>query len=145
MTTAGELKKFIQENQKKLAAQGIFLPVKSDTGIEIGPVSIRSKEAIKDIYVHDELRYSDISLNVVAVSLAKMILLKSSHVDMDHLWKTDQAYGKYLTECQFLLYTYKKALESKDFDRADSILARYEISKSKATAAKNKAQALCIK
>jgi hypothetical protein len=145
MTTAGELKKFIQENQKKLAAQGIFLPVKTDTGIEIGPVSIRSQETIKNIYVYDELRYSDISLNVVAISLSKMLLLKSSHIDMDRLWKSDQEYGKYLTECQFLLYTYRKALDSKDFDRADGVLARYEIAKSKAAAAKTKAQALCIK
>lgn len=145
MTTANELKKFIQENQKKLAAQGIFLPVKTATGIEIGPVSIRSVENIKNIYVHNELKYSEVSLNVVAISLAKMILLKDSPFDMDKLWRTDQTYGKYLTECQFLLHTYRKAQESKDFDRADSILARYEIAKSKATEAKNKAQALCVK
>ena len=145
MTTAGELKRFIQENQKKLASQGIFLPVKTDTGIEIGPVSIRSVENIKNIYVYNELKYPDVSLNVVAISLSKMLLLKINHFDMDKLWKADQEYGKYLTECQFLLYTYRKALESKDFDRADGVLARYEIAKSKATAAKNKAQALCVK
>lgn len=144
MTTANELKKFIQENQKKLAAQGIFLPVKTTTGIEIGPVSIRSLENIKNIYVYNELKYSEVSLNVVAISLAKMILLKYSTFDMDKLWRTDQTYGKHLTECQFLLHTYRKAQESKDFDRADSLLARYEIAKAKATAAKYKAQALCV-
>jgi len=145
MTTAGELRKFIQENQKKLAAQGIFLPVKTAAGIEIGPVSIRSNENIKNIYVHNELKYADISLNAAAISLAKMILLKYSTFDMDKLWRADQEYGKYLTECQFLLYTLRKAQKSQDFDRADGVAARYEIAKSKAAGAKNKAQALCIK
>ncbi len=145
MTTANELKKFIQENQKKLAAQGIFLPVKTDTGIEIGPVSIRSDHNIKNIFVHNRLRFASVSLNVVAVSLAKMLLLKYSQFDMDKVYKADQEYGKFHTECQFLLYTYTKAQDAKDFDRADSAMARYEIARSKAAAAKIKAQSLCIK
>lgn len=144
MTTAKELKKFIQDNQKKLAEQGIFLPVKTDTGIEIGPVSIRSRENIKDIYVHNKLYYTNISLNAVAISLAKMILLNKNYFDMDRLYKADQEYGKYHTECQFLLYTRRKAIDAEDFDRADSALARYEIAKSKATVAKIKAQSLCL-
>jgi hypothetical protein len=145
MTTAKALSKFVQDNQKKLAKRGIFLPVKTALGIELGPVVIHSEENIKNIFLNNELIYREICLNDVAISLAKMILLKYNTVTTDRLWLADQDYGKFRTQSNFLLYSYQRANERKDYDKADSLYARYEMSKIKAIEAKNKALGLCLR
>jgi hypothetical protein len=119
-----------------------IIPVKVDGGILVGTVKIVSDDHLKHLYRHDELLYSNVFLNAVAIKLANIMALKSMSVEADQLYQIDQEYGKHFVDSQMLRAQHQKSLNNKDYDRADIIWARYCESRDRAETTKNKAQGL---
>lgn len=132
----------VETAQKKLLIDGFIMPVKTDTGIEIGTAKIVSRANIKDVYHKGELVFANISLNDVAIKLANMLAQNKDWWKMDPLYKADQEYGKWFTDCQVLMAANRTALKNQDFDRADMFLARYQESKAKAIYARKTVETL---
>ena len=128
--------------QKKLAENNQLLPVKTDQGILVGDVLIKSHGHLKDLWKRDKLVYKEISLNDVAIRVANLLARNKNLLHCDQLYRADQEYGKWFAECRVLKQNYHNAVKSKDFNRADMIIARYEESKIKAESAKKTALGL---
>jgi hypothetical protein len=132
----------VETAQKRLLDDGFIMPVKTDTGIEIGTAKIISRANIKDVYNKGELMFSNISLNDVAIRLANMLAQKKDLWKMDPLYKADQEYGKWFTDCQVLMTSHRTAIKNQDFDRADMFFARYQESKARAIYARKMVETL---
>jgi hypothetical protein len=119
-----------------------IIPVKVDDGILVGTVKIVSDDHLKHLYRNNELLYSNVFLNAVAIKLANIMALRSMSVEADQLYQIDQEYGKNFVDSQLLRANYQKSLNNKDYERADIMWARYCESRDKAETLKNKAQSL---
>jgi hypothetical protein len=128
--------------QKKLAENNQLLPVKTDQGILVGDVLIKSHGHLKDLWKRDRLIYREISLNDVAIRLANLLARNKNPLHCDQLYKADQEYGKWFAECQVLKQNHYNAVKSKDFNRADTLMAKYEESKIRVESAKKTALGL---
>jgi len=131
--------KLISSAQKHLAENNQILPIKVEQGILVGDVLIEGSTNLKNLWKKDLLIYKEVSLNTVAIRLANLLARNKSPTICDKIYKADQEYGRWFTDCQMLKHQYHKALKSKDFDRADVLMARYENSKIKAEQAKKEA------
>lgn len=132
----------ISAAQKKLTEQNQILPVRTEQGILVGDVLIKSRDNLKDLWKNNEIIYADISLNEVAIKLANLTAKNINGMLCDKIYKADQDYGKWFIEWQILKNHYHKAKQNGDLDRADIFLARYESVKIKAEQAKNHALGL---
>jgi hypothetical protein len=128
--------------QKKLAEKNQLLPIKTDRGILVGDVLIESLGHLKNLWKRDRLVYREVSLNDVAIRLANLLANNTNPLHCDQLYRADQEYGRWFVECQVMKQNYHNAVKSKDFDRSDVFLARYEESKIKAESAKKTALGL---
>ncbi len=127
-------KKFEQIVIKELTST--ILPVKVDEGILLGDVLITSDSTSKNIYKNQQLKYSNIYLNSVAIKIAKLLVSKNVSLQADNLYKLDQEYGKWLTESLMLKNKYEKARAAGDHDKADIMQARYIESRERTMSAK---------
>ena len=132
----------ITSAQKKLAEKNQLFPIKTDQGILVGDVLIESNSHLKNLCKNGRLVYKEVSLNDVAVRLANLLARNQNPVYCDQLYRADQEYGKWFIECQVLKQNYHNSVNSKDFDRADMLMARYKESKIRAESAKKTALGL---
>ena len=119
-----------------------ILPVKVADGILVGNVKIVSNGPLKNLWQHDSLVYSEISLNKVAIKLANLLAKHGVTVVGDKLYRADQEYGRWFIESQMLLSQYQKAMSIGDFERSDILWARYSESRDRAIITKSRAESL---
>ena len=121
----------------------LVLPVKTQEGILVGDILIRSEGSLKDLLKNSKIVYKNVHLNVVAIKLANMLAKRQSLVSADKIYAADQEYGKWFVDSQMLRMQYQKAINNQDYDKADMLWARYVESRDRAITTKNRAQALC--
>jgi len=114
-----------------------IIPVKTAEGILVGSVLIISEGAVKHLSRNGEYLYKDVSLNAVAVKLANLLARHRSSVLADRIYQADQEYAKWFTDSQLLLKKHHSAVNNKEYDRADTLWAKYIESKDRTVAAKN--------
>lgn len=136
------LERFIGSAQKKLIQQNQILPVKTDDGILVGEVLIISDGNIKHIKRSEEMLFVNVYLNAVAIKLANICNKNANSLQAQKIYDADQEYGRWFVDSQILRTQYQKAMIKKDYDRADTLYSRYEVSRDRAEKAKNIARAL---
>jgi hypothetical protein len=136
------LEQVIGSAQKKLLKNNLILPIKTEEGILVGDVLIISEGNIKHIKKSNEMLYVNVYLNIVAIRIANLCAKNVSSLQAQKLYDIDQEYGKWFIDSQILRTQYHKALEKKDFDKADMLFSRYSESRDRAEKAKNLARAL---
>ena len=136
------LDSIIAKTNRKLIEENQIPPVKTPQGILVGDVLIVSDGAIKHLYKNNNLVYSEVSLNVVAIRLANLLARNISTTAMRRLYNADQNYGKWFFDSQFLRNKYEKALSKNDYDKADILWARYSLCRERAHFAKRTVESL---
>ena len=121
-----------------------IIPVKTTEGILVGSVLITSEGAVKHLSRNGEYLYRNISLNVVAVKLANLLARHKSSILADKIYRADQEYAKWFTDSQLLLTKHHSALKNKEYDRADTLWAKYIESKDRTAAAKSAVTSLTL-
>lgn len=119
----------ITESQKKLTENNQILPTITEQGIVVGDVIITSIGNLKNLWKHDQIVYANVSLNDVAVRLANLLARNKNPAFCRQLYQADQEYGQWFADWQFLKSQHSKVIMSKQYDRADILLARYQESK----------------
>lgn len=119
----------INESQKKLTENNQILPTITEQGIAVGDVIITSIGNLKNLWKNDQIIYANVSLNDVAVRLANLLARNKNPAFCRQLYQADQEYGQWFTDWQFLKSQHSKVIMSKQYDRADILLARYQESK----------------
>lgn len=120
-----------------LLKKKIIVPAYEKGKIVLGDVSIVQNGSTKDILKNEELVYSEVSLNKVAIWLANSLaILKRVSPRQDQIYKQDQTYGFYMQETLFFNSKYKQALEKHQYDKADIFFARMQHAKEKAMVTK---------
>jgi hypothetical protein len=119
-----------------------IIPVKTSEGILVGDVLITNQDNLKFLYRKSQILYAEIHLNSVAIKMANILALRHSHVSVDLLYRADQEYGRWYHDSQLLRAQYQKATNNQDYDRADTLWARYCESRDRAVTAKNIVQRL---
>jgi len=129
---------------KKLAQQEQVIPKKSDRGILVGDVLIENAGALKNIYVRDQLKYSQVSLNKVAIKVANLLAIDEIRYQqkIDQLIMLDGKFGSALAEYQMFKERLSKAHREQDQFRIDMYLARLGYAKSSAEYWKKQALSL---
>ncbi len=138
-----DIRKRLDQVVSKELSQYI-IPVKTDAGILVGSVLIVSEGPIKHLYRSGELLYNNISLNTVAIKIANLLARHRSSLFADKIYGYDQEYGKWFADSQNLLKNYYSAKKAKDFNRADTLWARYCESRDRAIMAKEQATSLTL-
>jgi hypothetical protein len=119
-----------------------IIPVKTNDGVLVGNVLIKSEANVKHLIIDGQTAFENISLNCVAIKLANMLALKQGFLPMQQLYRIDQEYGKWYTDCQILMHSHRNAVKISDNIKADVLMARYRESKSRAVSAKEIAERL---
>ena len=121
-----------------------IIPVRTAEGILVGSVLITSEGAVKHLSRSGEYLYKNISLNAVAVKLANLLARHKSSILADRIYHADQEYAKWFTDSQLLLKKHHSALKNKEYERADTLWAKYIESKDRTVAAKNAVTSLTL-
>lgn len=132
----------IASAQRRLAEHDLLMPSKTDRGILVGDVLIVNSGTAKDLYRDDQLIYSGINLNAVAIKLANLLALRKGYSYIDRIYNADQDYGRSFVDWQMMKEQHDRAIRSKNYERADMLKARYEDAKIKAEYAKKIALSL---
>ena len=132
----------VDNAQRRLIAENHILPQKVAEGILVGDVLIVSEGTTKHLYKNNDLIYKNISLNVVAIRIANLVAKTANPATIDKIYRADQEYGKWFTDSQILRTQYQKSLNAKNFDKADTLWARYCESRDKTLVAKETVTAL---
>jgi hypothetical protein len=127
---------FVASENKKLAQNDKILPIKTDSGILVGDVLIRSNGPLKDLTRHGKVLFKEISLNEVTIKLANLLANRKDPQLCEKIYQLDQDYGKWFNEWQILKQRYVKSLRNKEYDRADMLMVKYEDAKYRAESAK---------
>jgi len=137
-----QLSKRLEQTLRSAIQKNPILPVKVKEGILVGDVLIVSDGAVKHLKQHGQIMYAEISLNCTAIRLANLLARRGSSVLADSIYKADQEYGRWFIDSQLLRAQYQKALSAKDYEKADTLWAKYEESRTRTTIAKNLAESL---
>ena len=136
-----DIRKRLDQVVSKELARNI-IPVKTEAGILVGTVLIVSEGPVKHLYKNGVCLYNNISLNAVAVKMANALAMNRNTVQLDKLYRADQEYGRWFIDSQALLTKYHSATKNKDYERADTLWAKYCESKERTSAAKSAAVGL---
>jgi hypothetical protein len=136
------LEQFISNAQRRLIAENHILPQKVAEGILVGSVLIVSEGTTKHLYKNNDIIYKNINLNLVAIRIANLVAKNANPATIDKIYRADQEYGKWFTDSQILRTQYQKSLNAKNFDKADTLWARYCESRDKTSVAKETVTAL---
>ena len=131
-----QLDNVIANTHQKLYNSDQILPLKVSEGILVGNVLISSEGTYKNLHQYGSIVYKNISLNVVAIKLANLLAKNSSSVFLDTIYAADQEYGRWFLDSQILRSQYQRALTNKNYEKADTLWARYCESRDKALTAK---------
>jgi hypothetical protein len=135
----------VSSAQRRLIEQNQILPVKTEEGILVGSVLIKTRETQKDLWQYNSLVYEGVFLNKAAIRLANLLAnYRRTTMNTDSLYKLDQEYGRWFIESQALRSKLHYARQQGEFDRADIILARYTIAKDRVEYAKKQVLALAM-
>lgn len=139
------IEQVVSNAQRRLLEQDQILPVKTEDGILVGSVLIKSRETQKDLWQYNSLVYEGVFLNKAAIRLANLLAkYRRTTMNTDSLYKLDQEYGRWFIESQALRSKLHYARQQGDFDRADIILARYTMAKDRVEYAKKQVLALAM-
>jgi hypothetical protein len=138
-----DLRRQIYQFVSNTLAQYI-IPVKTAEGILVGTVLIVSEGAVKHLVRNGDYLYKNISLNAVAVKLANLLARHKSSILADRIYHADQEYAKWFTDSQLLLKKHHSALKNKEYERADTLWAKYIESKDRTVAAKSAVTGLTL-
>jgi hypothetical protein len=119
-----------------------IIPVKTAEGILVGDILITNQLNLKFLHRNQQLLYSEIHLNSIAIRMANILALRHTSVAVETLWRADQEYGKWFVDSQMLRAQHQKALHNQDYDRADMLWARYSESRDRTVSAKKQAERL---
>jgi len=131
-----KFEQLISSTQKKLAADNRIMPVRTDQGIMVGNILITSQGNLKTLSRKGEIVYADVNLNQATIMLANLASLNKNHDLQDRIYRADQEYGKWYREYQLLTAQCQKAINRKDYDKADIFRSRHELARSRAELAK---------
>ena len=119
-----------------------IIPVKTPEGILVGDILITNQLNLKFLHRNQQLLYSEIHLNSIAIRMANILALRHTSVAVETLWRADQEYGKWFVDSQLLRAQHQKALHNQEYDRADMLWARYSESRDRTVSAKKQAERL---
>jgi hypothetical protein len=119
-----------------------IIPVKTDEGILVGAVLIKCRNNLKFLYRRDELIYGEVFLNRTAVAIATILARQRSDPRADKIYQADQEYARFYTDAQLLQTNHAKSLSNRDFERADTLWARYQETRDRALSAKSRVESL---
>ena len=119
-----------------------IIPVKTPEGILVGDILITNRLNLKFLQRNQQLLYSEIHLNSIAIKMANILALRRDSVAVETLWRADQEYGKWFVDSQLLRAQHQKALHNQEYDRADMLWARYSESRDRTVSAKKQAERL---
>ena len=119
-----------------------LVPIKTDQGILVGNILIKSQSNLKFLYRNDELIYGEIFLNQSAIAIANIIARNRSSTKADEIYRADQEYARYYIDGQLLRANYEKSRKNRDFERADIFWARYQETRDRAQIAKTRVEGL---
>jgi hypothetical protein len=119
-----------------------IIPVKTPEGILVGDILITNQLNLKFLHRNQQLLYSEIHLNSIAIRMANILALRHNSVAVETLWRADQEYGKWFVDSQMLRAQHQKALHNQEYDRADMLWARYSESRDRTVSAKKQAERL---
>jgi hypothetical protein len=139
-----DISRRLDSSLRKIIEKNPILPVKTTEGILVGTVLIVSNQNLKDLYQYDRLVYKEVSLNTVAIKLANMLAKNIANAHADVIYRADQEYGRWFSESQMLRAQYQRSLNNNDFERADTLWARYCQSREKALTTKKTAESLAV-
>ena len=130
-------KKFNQLVSREL--KKTVLPVKTDEGVLVGDVLIKSQGSLKTLDKRNQTLLPNIYLNATAVNLAERIA-KQGYVTSQamEIYYADQYYGRWFDDSQLLHTFYEKAARRGNWDRADILWARYSESRYRMKMAKSR-------
>jgi hypothetical protein len=136
------LEQVVSSAQQRLIEKHQILPVKVAEGILVGDVLIVSDGIVKHLRYNNTYLYKDIYLNAAAIRLANMLAVNKMSIHAGNLYRADQEYGRWFHDSQLLRAQYQKATNNQDYDRADTLWAKYCESRDRAVSAKNIVQRL---
>jgi len=136
------LEQVVSSAQQKLIEKQQILPIKVAEGILVGDVLIVNEGMVKHIKYLDNYLYKDIYLNIAAIRIANMLAVNKTSVLADNIYRADQEYGRWYHDSQLLRAQYQRSSNNQDYDRADTLWARYCESRDRAINAKNIVQRL---
>ena len=119
-----------------------IIPVKTSDGILVGDVLITNQLNLKFLHRNQQLLYSEIHLNSIAIKMANILAVRRNCIAVETLWRADQEYGKWFVDSQLLRAQYQKSIHNQDYDRADMLWARYCESRDRTVSAKKQAERL---
>jgi hypothetical protein len=119
-----------------------IIPVKTTEGILVGDILITNQLNLKFLHRDQQLLYSEIHLNSIAIKMANILALRRDSIAVETLWRADQEYGKWFVDSQMLRAQHQKALYNQDYERADMLWARYCESRDRTVSAKKQAERL---
>jgi hypothetical protein len=74
--------------------------------------------------------------------MANLVAKNTNPAIVDKIYRLDQEYGRWFTDSQILRTQYQKAVTAKNFEKADTLWARYCESRDRTLAAKETVTAL---
>lgn len=119
-----------------------ILPIKTENGILVGDVEIVSDNNLKHVQRNGILLYKNIYLNIAATKIANLIAVNRHLIGVKEIYRQDQEYGRYFVDSQQLRSFYERSVQQQDYEAANIYWARYTERKDRATAAKNRLEAL---
>lgn len=120
----------------------VVLPVKIAEGILVGDILIRSQGSFKTIEKNGEIKYPNIFLNEVAVTIANLMSQRLSLQFCDQLYNADQDYGKWLIEWQNFKTKLQRLDHDKNAERHEILALKCAESKLRAEIAKKRITSL---
>jgi hypothetical protein len=132
-----QLDNVIANTHQKLYNSDQILPLKVPEGILVGNVLISSEGTYKNLHQYGRVVYKNVSLNVVAIKLANLMAKNSNSVFLDTIYTADQEYSRWFLDSQILRSQYQRALTNKNYEKSDTLWARYCESRDKALTAKH--------
>jgi hypothetical protein len=119
-----------------------IIPVKTEKGILVGEILIVTDGTLKSLWRRNELIYKEIHLNSIAIRMANVLALTTASIYVDDIYYADQEYGRWFVDSQMLRSQHQKAINNKDYERADMLWARYLESRNRTETAKLRAESL---
>jgi hypothetical protein len=137
-----QLDNVIANTHQKLYNSNQILPLKVPEGILVGNVLISSEGTYKNLHQYGRVVYKNVSLNVVAIKLANLLAKNSNSVFLDTIYTADQEYSRWFLDSQILRSQYQRALTNKNYEKSDTLWARYCESRDRVLTAKHAVTAL---
>jgi hypothetical protein len=137
-----DISKRLEQTLRSAIQKNPILPVKVADGILVGDIKIISQGTVKHIQKQDRIIYKEISLNCAAIRIANLLARRESLLLADQIYQADQEYGRWFADSQHLRSQYEKYKQQSNFDRADTIWARYIESRNRTNSAKKTAEQL---